>query len=280
MTRSRFSRPAFFSMVLAMEVAPPTFCEILMKNLLSSVPSRCLLVAFGATVAFAATSFGQAIITTAHGNGADTYLSNDANAGPTVIHGGAGAMNVRAITNSRARTMLLRFDVSDFVAESLTGATLTLNFTATNRARTWDVLGLTDGNLSNWLESETNYNNAPGMLAADLGNYAVDTSVWSSLGTFAVSTTLGQQTSNTVSLNLDSFLTGNTNGLVSLLLVFAPGTDTNPDWWVTSKEGNPLLAPTLNMPNAQIIPEPSTYAAIFGALALLGAVYFRRRKNS
>lgn len=249
-----------------------------MKTSISSQFGR-LVVALGASLAFAAASYGQAVITTGHGDGADTFLSNDANSGPTVVHGGDAGLNMRAITDSRARVILLRFDVSDFVAGSLTDATLTLNFTASNRTRTWNVFGLTDQGLDGWLEGETNYNNGPGILPATLGNYAIDGAAWSTLGTFGVQAGTGQQTTNPVSLNLDTFLTGNTNGYASLLLAFPSGTDTNPDWTVTSKEGAALLAPTLNLPNAQAVPEPSTYAVIFGIVALSGAFYFRRRKS-
>lgn len=249
-----------------------------MKTSISSSFGR-LLCAMGASAAFAVTSFGQAVITTGHGDGADTYLSNDSNSGPTIVHGGDTGLNMRAITDLRARVVLLRFDVSDFVAASLTDATLTLNFTASNRTRTWNVFGLADEGLDGWLEGATNYDNGPGILPATLGNYAIDGTAWSNLGTFAVQSGTGQQTTDPVSLNLDAFLTGNTNGYASLLLAFPSGTDTNPDWTITSKEGNALLAPTLDLPSAQAIPEPSTYAMIFGVVALAGSFYFRRRKN-
>lgn len=251
-----------------------------MKNhsLLRSL--RPLVLASAVSVAFASVSFGQATLTTFEGAGADTYLSNDSNSGAGVVHGSDGAMNVRAITDSRARLTLLRFDVSEYLAESLTEATVTVNFTMATRSRTWDVFGLAAENLDSWLESETNYSNGPGILSATSGNYAIDATAWSALGTFGVQASSGQQTTDVVSLNLDSFLTADTNGSVSLLFSFQPGTDTNPDWWMTSKEGDAALAPTLNLPNAQLIPEPSTYAAIFGLFALGGAVYLRRRKQS
>ncbi len=241
------------------------------------------LAAVAAGVPFSQVAFGQGLVfnggatlTTEFGAGADTFLSNDTNAGPTVVHGGAGAMNVRAINDSRARIILVRFDVSELVPSTLTNATLTLNLTTATRARDWNVFGSSDPVVNAWDELTTNYENAPGILPADLGNYNIDTTVWENLGTFNIQAATGQQTSDTGSLNLDDLLTGNTDGMVSLLLAFPSGTDTNPDWWVTSKEGDPLLAPTLNLPDAQVIPEPSTYAAIFGALALLGVLCLRR----
>lgn len=251
-----------------------------MNKTVASLSSRRLLLTLGATVAFAATSFGQATITTAAGQGADTYLPNDANRGPTHVGGLEGAVNQRVYWDVRSRLTMLRFDVSPFTAESLTDATVSLDFTASNRTRTWTVWGLTDESLDAWDEAATNYNNAPAFESAPLGQYAFDTSAWTELGTWNINAATGAQTSDPVALNLDTFLTGNTNGLATLL--FVNSTDTNADWWMRSKEGavDAGFAPTLNLPDAQVIPEPSTYAAIFGALALVGTCYIRRRKNS
>ncbi len=244
------------------------------------------LVTIAAGVSFSQAVHGQGLVfnggatlTTEFGAGADTFLSNDSNAGPTVMHGGAGAMNMRAITDSRARVILLRFDASELIPSTLTNATLTLNLTTATRTRDWTVFGSSDPAVNAWDELTTNYDNAPGILPATEGNYSIDTAVWEELGVFNIQAATGQQTSDTGSLNLDDLLTGNTNGMVSLLLAFPSGTDTNPDWWVTSKEGDPLLAPTLNLPDAQVIPEPSTYAAIVAALAFLGVLCLRRRRR-
>lgn len=251
-----------------------------MKKAIASNHSRSFSLGLFATLALAATSFGQAVITTGDGNGADTYVSNDSNRGPTYVAGLDAALNQRVYWDVRAKLTMLRFDVSDFVPGSLTDASLSLDFTSSNRTRTWTVYGLADSSLDNWDEASTNYNNAPGFQAADPGQYAFDETVWTSLGTWNIAAGAGVQTSDPVALNMDAFLTGNDNGLVSFL--FVNDTDSNADWWMRSKEGAATegLAPTLTLPNAQIVPEPSTYAVLFGTVALLGAVYFRRRKNA
>ncbi|MCC5833993.1 MAG: DNRLRE domain-containing protein [Opitutales bacterium] len=251
-----------------------------MKSLSSSIVATIAILVFSQSAFSQGLVFnGGATLTTAYGAGADTYLSNDTNSGPSVVHGGAASMNMRAIDNSRARLILLRFDLSELEASTLTDATLTLNLTTSTRTRDWNVFGSSDATLNAWDELSTNYNNAPGINSATLGNYSIDTAVWASLGTFNIQASIGQQTSNTTSLNLDSLLTGNTSGFASLLLAFPSGTSSDPDWWVTSKEGDAMLAPTLNLPNAQAIPEPSTYAVIFGGLAFMGVVYLRRRNR-
>ena len=50
---------------------------------------------------------GGATLTTEFGAGADTYLSNDTNSGPSVVHGGAGAMNIRAINDSKHQRLCI-----------------------------------------------------------------------------------------------------------------------------------------------------------------------------
>lgn len=239
--------------------------------------TTCTLLLLAGNLALSTLS-AQVSITPALGNGADTFLSNDSNAGPSVVHGASAGLNLRGLDGARARTILIRFDVGDYTPESLTNATLALDFTASNRGRTWTVYGLADASLADWDEATTSYSNAPGLLAADPGNTSIDPEAWTNLGGFAVVGGTGVQTTSTVSLNLDNYLTENTTGLVSFLFYFA-STDSNPDWSVSSKEGAGT-APTLNLPDAQIIPEPSTYTMIFGALALVGAIVRRRlRKN-
>ncbi|HHY84477.1 MAG TPA: hypothetical protein GYA07_02915 [Verrucomicrobia bacterium] len=56
----------------------------------------------------------QVIVTTATGNGADTYLSNDGqdgNSGPDVIHGAEGDITVRTVgPNTRLKIGYIRFE--------------------------------------------------------------------------------------------------------------------------------------------------------------------------
>jgi hypothetical protein len=80
-------------------------------------------------------------------------------------------------------------------------------------------------------------------------------------------------------LDLDAFLTADTNKLVTLVITYEMSSASSGiDWYITSKEGVGVsiwgatqlgtLAPTLNLPNA--IPEPATIALLgLGGLSLL-----------
>lgn len=197
---------------------------------------------------------GAAEIPSSFGTGADTYLSNDSNSGPTVTHGN-GALNLRYWVNVRSRQALIRFDTSGISGDK-TGATLSLSFTRSNRGRTVQVFGLANEALDNWDEATTSYSNAPGSNynagTNVLGTYSYDVGgAWTDLGTFVVSNQAVPytDTSSPTTLNLDSFLAADTNGQVSFLVVW--GGDYAPDWDIASKENaNPLLHPLLTVPNA------------------------------
>lgn len=94
-------------------------------------------------------------ITTANGNGADTYLSNDGqlgNYGPTSTHGADTSLAVRRYDGTRQKLLYVRFDLTG-VTGSLTGATLSFNLTGSNRTRLWGIYGLVDEALDNWPEA-------------------------------------------------------------------------------------------------------------------------------
>jgi hypothetical protein len=247
-----------------------------------------------ATIAWSAAVQAQVTVTTADGNGADTYVSNDSNSGPTDAHGDSDVFELRAITDSRARVGMLRFDLSE-IGGDMTGATLSFEFTNSRRARTWEIYGLNDGSDDLWDELTTSYGSGVGVVGATEGNYALDIGSAANqvtlLGTMAVNDAEtedtdptpheGLNTSSTASLDLSSFLAADTNGLVTLLLAFPSGTDTNPDWFVATKEntlvGSSLTAPTLTLPNASPVPEPATAGIVLLAGAGLMAARRRRR---
>lgn len=218
-------------------------------------------------------------ITTAVGNGADTFVGNDSNKGPNSNYGGSGTIDIRNNANVRAHIGYIRFDISDAVGD-LTGAQLQLCITQGGATRTWNIYGLNDGGDDGWNEMSITYNTAPGMLPTDPqanGTYIVDTDKLTLLGTLVVPNTSVPflVTSNTVNLNLDSFLAADTNGLVTLVMI-ATGSDRQ--YYVAAKEGlaaNPTWsAPTLILPNA--VPEPATLM-LLGAASMLLSV---RRKRS
>jgi hypothetical protein len=200
----------------------------------------------------------EVVRTTADGNGADTYLSNDGQGGdfgPDSIHGADTSLRAfRQLADTRSKTGYIRFDVGD-LAGDMTVATLTFDATfLKGSAKTVDVYGLIDGDDDFWDESTLTYNTAPGVLAATLGNYTLDTSKVTLLGTI---TTPGAGepypvsfSSNPAELPLESFLEADTNGLVTFLFI---GTDNEGE--VASKEHETFNAPTLTLPYAVIGPK-------------------------
>ncbi|GAI89035.1 unnamed protein product, partial [marine sediment metagenome] len=141
------------------------------------------------------------------------------------------------------------------VAGDLSGATLGITVNTSNRARNWLVYGLVDESLDNWDEATTSYSNAPGILPAALGSFALDDTKLQLLGTLSVSEntptreTPNIHTSTTTDLNLDSFLGGDTNTLVTFI-VMNENSDNNASYSIATKEGDPATAPTLTLPNA------------------------------
>jgi hypothetical protein len=129
-----------------------------------------------------------------------------------------------------------------------------------------------------WSEATTSYSNAPGFIYVDpdpvtagnqpSNNITVDPTEMVLLGTITTPAGVGVMSSTTAALNLDAFLASDTNKLVTLALVRAP--DANVDYNFATKENvTPnILFPTLNLPNALEIPEPSAIVLAVGALAL------------
>ncbi len=171
-------------------------------------------------------------IPSSYGNGADTYLSNDSNAGPAVNHGTKGAVEVRNFAGTRLRVALLRFDISGLTNDSdNTGATLRLTQTyGANRTRAWTIYGLRDGHTNElWPESTTNYNNAPGVVGPGTANATFSLDIYNettnptgaleqlAVHTYPISLTSGPTTMSGV--NLKNFIDADTDGVVTFLLV-------------------------------------------------------------
>jgi hypothetical protein len=199
----------------------------------------------------------EVVRTTAYGNGADTYLANDGQSGdygPDSIHGEDTSLRAfRQLADTRSKTGYIRFDISE-VTGNMSGTILTFDATfLKGAAKSVDVYGLIDGEDDFWDESTLTYNTAPGVLTATLGNYTIDTSKTTLLGTI---TTPGAGepypvsfSSDPAELPLETFLELDTNGLVTFLFI---GADNEGE--VASKEHETFTAPTLTLPYATIGP--------------------------
>ena len=129
-----------------------------------------------------------------------------------------------------------------------------------------------------WLESATSYSNAPGFIYTDpdpvtAGNqpsndYTIDPTKLTLLGTVTTPAGIGLMTSNTASLNLDTFLSQDSNKLVTLVLLRSVS-DSNVIYNFATKENATagITFPTLRLPNAFPVPEPVTAALMALAAA-------------
>lgn len=225
-------------------------------------PSPASLIAL--PLVFSQPVAAQGSRTTEDGSGADTFLANDSNTGPTSVRGTNTIMDMRRFDGTRSRQPLFRFDVSSLPSgANLTGATLSLIISrSANRTVTANVYGLVDETLDSWSEASTSYSNAPGASPATAGNYSYSiynattnpTGKYKLLGTMNFPTTANTTTpivSNTASLNLDSFLDDDTNGLVTFLII-PSSTNTTADWDMASKEHATAAPPLLSLPNVLI----------------------------
>jgi fibronectin-binding autotransporter adhesin len=220
---------------------------------------------------------GAVTISTTNGLGADTYLSNDSQTGegPGSVHGLAQSFNHRVYAGTRMKLLYVRFDKGNNLI-NYAGSTITLNFGGAGRTRTCTVFGLKDGDIGEaWGESTVCYSNAPGIAwtnGTPLAQFpTINSNRMVALGTMPnFESPTGDQTSSASSLDLQSFLESDTDGLVTLL--FLTTSDSSQTYWGRTKETTNTLGelmhlePRLNMPNAVVDPGLSnlTWAAASG----------------
>ncbi|HOQ04559.1 MAG TPA: DNRLRE domain-containing protein [Anaerohalosphaeraceae bacterium] len=201
-----------------------------------------------------AAAFPEVILSTADGNGADTFVGNDSNKGPNSNYGSSSTMDIRNYTGVRAHIGYVRFDLNPIRSRNLSGAQLRLFITSAQNSKTWNIYGVNDGSDDFWNEMTITYNNSPWMLPAALGNFALNEAKVTFLGTLYVPAGSNYTlTSSPSSLNLDSFLAGDTNGLVTFVLI-GPADGSGSQYYAATKEG--ISAPAIILPNAYWI-EPA-----------------------
>lgn len=214
--------------------------------------SRRQLAILGTLLA-AATTAPAVNISTAIGNGADTYLSNDDNSGPAANHGSEGSMHLREEDGVRMRHLYLRFDISSLSGD-LTGATITLNGTTVNRNRPLDFYGVVDGATGgqgeNWNETTVSFSTAAGIdpatpLGAEPTFTTEATPAWVAHTTGSA---LGLNTT-VASTDLDNFIAADTNGLVTFIVTLAETDNNSESFYFDSKDGSGT-APYITFPNA------------------------------
>jgi len=229
------------------------------------------------------------LISTADGNGADGWISNDAQSSSynsDKVHNTTGMHARYAGTSARFRATYIRFDISSITGTVGADAQLQLGQTYTKGGnKTMHVYGLVDGDAGElWSETTLCYDNAPGFLPApggnNLGQYAIDSRLVL-LGTFVITGTGSsgatltppvQFLTDPATLPLADFLNADTNNVVTFVLINAAGTASNnsENRFASKEDANAWAAPTL-----VFVPEPATLA-----LLGLGSLISLRRRHS
>jgi hypothetical protein len=169
------------------------------------------IAAFAASAGLAAAtptlSANTAEVTTAVGNGANTYLINDTGPNAGAPQGSAAELELRNYSGVRMRMPLLRFDLSAYEGDTITGASLSITAANINRDRVVAVYGFTNyayNNASssqsyNWSAANTLYPGSAALVgAASTGSYAPGFSA-SSAGTYSPALSNGSNPVNGVS---------------------------------------------------------------------------------
>ncbi len=196
----------------------------------------------------------EVVVTTEYGLGADTYLTNDSQEGPTTTHGTDIRIRAfRAYTGTRMKIGYIRFDLTGIDGEPNDGV---ITFDATylkGGEKSVTVYGLNDGAGDYWPEDTTSYNNAPGFIPnppTALANYAFAEGALTNLGTLTtpalpdpVTYPVTFSSSTTALSGLTDFIKADRNGLITLIFI---GSDNEAE--VASKEHPDFAPPRLTLP--------------------------------
>ena len=224
---------------------------------------------------------------------ADTYLSNDsqtASTGADDAHGTETSLQLRYGPASRLRMPVVQFDISDL--QDFTGAAFNFELTqAQNNTRTLSLYGVSESLAASIDESTFSYDDAAFIQQPSEGGPAYNSGNWQfdggTLNTFTAATTLtflGSFSNAPGSIGLKSFsgtalenfLSANTSGFVTFII---GGPTAGEIYTIAAKEHATALAPTLDLPNAIAVPEPSAFALLAG-IAGMGCVGLRRRRRA
>lgn len=134
----------------------------------------------------------ETVVTTADGNGADTFIGNDTNKPDTYNYGESEDMDIRYLIDTRSHIGYVRWDITSIGGMDPTGAQLRFWFTYTQSARDCWVYALNDNVIDdNWDEGTISYSTAPGFLPTtpvQNGNFIIDETKMTYLGTFNTGT--------------------------------------------------------------------------------------------
>ncbi len=166
---------------------------------------------------------GWHLLSTAFGNGRDTYVRSDPKFGP---FGGESFFRVKYTSHNQSliRKGYVAFDLSAFRRQEIEDAQFILHLEPTDLGfaslvpdSTFTIYGLVDGPDDSWKEDELNWKNAPGHLDDPVQHLATDRLV--KLGTMTVEQGVQNGSRLIQGHALVDFLNQDTNGEVTLVLV-------------------------------------------------------------
>ena len=205
-------------------------------------------------------SFGEYVITTADGNGADAGLSNDSNKHADWYGGGSETVELRNLLNTRAKCAIFRFDLGSGIGGDSAGAVLSIIQSAGTTSRTLNIFGLVNEEEDNWDESSITYDTAPGftgpyVYTSNDPNAAIyfEEGAWELLGSIDAGTEVPYDLEFSSEL-LDSFIAADTNQMLTLC-IYVESTDGR-SFYAAMKESS-YDPPTLTFPNASFATDPS-----------------------
>lgn len=221
------------------------------------------VLAFVSFTALSAMS-SAAVITTSNVGGADAgvdYLNQNQNSGS------ANAISLRLNSTSN-NAVYVKFNISDYGGD-LSQAVFTFTKTGSNTTSV-NIYGLLDGHAGEgWEESVLTYGNAPGIDTATSSASGIVLRTDQTVFLGNVGFGPGQLNVTLTGSALDSFVAADTNHLLTLIVL--PTADRGA-FFRTKEFGT---APSLTLPNASAVPEPT----LAGGLLFLFSSLLRVRRQ-
>jgi len=227
-----------------------------MKN-----PTKILLTTACALLAGSFGAYSQVIRTTGDGNGADAYVSNDAQNGNYQYNEvcATDKLIMRDSPNSRLKISMIRFEIpTNYV--NFAGSTFSLYNTwlgNTTTARPIEVWGLKDGDPGeNWVEGTITFGTAPGLIigVTNGATWSPDTNRLVYLGQMP-GATVESAIYTAAPAGLADFLAADTDGLVTFYMTTIPINSNGVEYETKEGSADTTQWPTLTMPFA--IPNPN-----------------------